>query len=106
MRVNLKGINQITKRLADGSSVTYYYAWKSGPRLPGKPGDPEFIATFNEAVAKKVQEPKGTLQSLLNAYQTSPNITDLAPPSLACVPSGCLDGTAARRPFASDLDRL
>ena len=35
MRVNLKGINRITKRLADGSSVTYYYAWKGGPRLPG-----------------------------------------------------------------------
>ena len=79
MRVNLKGINRITKRLAGGSSVTYYYAWKSGPRLPGKPGDPEFIAAFNEAVAKKVQEPCGTLQAVLNAYQTSPKFTDLAP---------------------------
>jgi integrase len=79
MRVNLKGINRITKRLADGSSVTYYYAWKGGPRLPGKPGDPEFIAAFNEAVAKKVQEPSGTLQAVLNAYQASPKFTDLAP---------------------------
>ncbi len=41
MRVQLKGINRITKRLADGSTVTYFYAWKGGPRLPGKPGDPE-----------------------------------------------------------------
>ena len=53
MRVNLKGINRITKRLADGSSVTYDYAWKRGPTLPGKPGDLEFIAAFNEAVGKE-----------------------------------------------------
>ena len=79
MRVQLKGINRITKRLADGSSVTYYCAWKGGPRLPGKPGDPEFIAAFNEAVTKKVQQPSGTLQAVLNAYQASPKFTDLAP---------------------------
>lgn len=79
MRVSLKGINRITKRLADGSIVTYYYAWKGGPRLPGKPGNPEFIAAYNEAVAKKVQEPAGTLQAILNAYQSSPKFTDLAP---------------------------
>ena len=52
MRVRLKGINRITKRLADGFTVAYYYAWKGGPRLPGKPGDLAFIAAFNEAVAK------------------------------------------------------
>lgn len=78
MRVNLKGINRNTKRLADGSSVTYYYAWKGGPRLPGKLGDPEFIAAFNQAVAKKVQEPCGTLQAVLNAYQASPKFSALA----------------------------
>ena len=79
MRVNLKGINRITKRLADGSSVTYYYAWKGGPRLPGKPGAAELIAAFNEAVSKKVQEPNGMLQAVLNAYQASTKFTDLAP---------------------------
>jgi integrase len=79
MRVRLKGVNKITKRLADGTSVTYFYAWKSGPRLPGKPGDPEFIAAFNEAVARKVKEPTGTLQAILNAYQLSTKFTDLAP---------------------------
>ena len=76
MRVNLKGINRITKCLADGSSVTYYYAWKGGPRLPGKPGNPELIAAFYEAVGKKVQELSGMIQAVLNAYQDSPKFTD------------------------------
>lgn len=78
MRVRMKGINRVKKRLADGSQVTYYYAWKGGPRLPGKPGDPEFVAAYNEAVAKKAKQPKETLQAILNAYQDSPKFLDLA----------------------------
>jgi len=78
MRVRMKGINRVKKRLADGSQVTYYYAWKGGPRLPGKPGDPEFVAAFNEAVAQKARQPKDTLQAILNAYQVSPKFLDLA----------------------------
>ena len=79
MRVQLKGINRVKKRLADGSFATYYYAWKGGPRLPGKPGDSDFVAAFNAADAEKVKEPSGTLQAVLNAYQASPKFTDLAP---------------------------
>lgn len=78
MRVRMKGINRVSKRLSDGSRVTYYYAWKGGPRLPGKPGDPEFVAAYNEAVAQKAKQPSGTLQAILNAYQESPKFTDLA----------------------------
>lgn len=78
MRVRLKGLNRVSKRLANGSRVTYYYAWKGGPRLPGKPGDPEFIAAYNEAVAQKAKHPTDTLQAVLNAYQSSPKFLDLA----------------------------
>ena len=38
VRVRLKGLNSIRKKLADGSTVTYWYAWKGGPRLTGSPG--------------------------------------------------------------------
>ena len=69
MRVRLKGINCITKRLADGTSRTYYYAWKGGPPLKGKPGSPEFIASFNAAAATKVQPPTGSLLALLFKFQ-------------------------------------
>jgi integrase len=71
MRVRLRGINSITKRLADGSRRTYWYAWKGGPPLCGKPGSPEFIASYNEAVAKKVAPPTGVLLALLFRFQES-----------------------------------
>jgi hypothetical protein len=78
MRVRLKGINRITKRLADGRMETYYYAWKGGPRLSGKPGSPEFIAAFNEAVARQVTPPAGTVLSILRDYQDSDEFRSLA----------------------------
>jgi hypothetical protein len=31
MRVHLKGINSHTAKLADGTTKTYWYAWKGGP---------------------------------------------------------------------------
>ena len=53
MRVRLKGINSRRKKLADGSFKTYHWAWKGGPPLHGEPGTPEFIASYNAAVATK-----------------------------------------------------
>jgi len=78
MRVQLKGINRVSKKLADGSRVTYFYAWKGGPRLPGKPGSVEFVDAYNAAIAEKVRQPAGTIQAVLNAYQDSPKFLDLA----------------------------
>ena len=45
-RVRLKGLNRTTVRLRSGREITYWYAWKGGPRLPGKPGD---IAFYDDA---------------------------------------------------------
>ena len=63
MRVRLKGLNSKRKRLADGSFKTYWYAWKGGPPLRGEPGTPEFIASYNEAVAQKIKPPTGFFRS-------------------------------------------
>ena len=76
MRVRLKGLNRVTKTLADGSRATYYYAWKGGPRLPGKP---EFMAAYNAAVAAKVEAPTGKLKSVLDAYERSPPVSPTSP---------------------------
>src|SRR5262249_31799402 len=78
MRIRLKGINSITKTLADGSKRTYHYAWKGGPSLRGEPSTPEFVASYNEAVARKVVTPQGTLQSPLRAFQASAEFSGLA----------------------------
>jgi integrase len=83
MRIRLKGINNVTKRLADGTLRTYWYAWKGGPPLRGRPGTPEFVASYNEAVTRKVMPPRGTLLSVLQAYQSSEDFTGLAPRSRA-----------------------
>ena len=71
MRVRLKGINSKRKRLADGSLKIYFYAWKAGPPLRGKAGSPEFVASYNAAVAQKVAPPTGTLLALLFRFQES-----------------------------------
>ena len=62
MRVRLKGINRVKKRLADGSQVVYYYAWKGGPRLKGTPGSPEFIDSYNSALEHRRVKPDKLLQ--------------------------------------------
>ena len=71
MRIRLKGLNSVSKILAGGGVVTYYYAWKGGPRLTGEPGTPEFIASYHEAVSAKKSAPPGALLALLQAYQAS-----------------------------------
>jgi integrase len=71
MRVRLKGINSVRKRLADGAFKTFWYAWKSGPPLRGEPGSPEFIASYNAAVATKKVAPSDTMLSILQGYQAS-----------------------------------
>jgi integrase len=78
MRVRLRGINAVTKKLANGTERTYFYAWKGGPPLRGEPGTPEFIASYHKAVARKVVPPRGTLLSVLQAYQGSEDFTGLA----------------------------
>src|SRR5438067_9856864 len=78
MRVRLRGINRTRKRLASGEVVTYYYAWKGGPPLRGRPGTPEFIASYNEAIAQKLTPPRGTLLNLLQQYQASADFRLLA----------------------------
>src|SRR4029450_4940760 len=78
MRVRLKGINSITKRLADGTDRTYWYAWKGGPPLRGEPGTPEFVHSYNEAIATKAATPQGMLLSVLQSYQASGEFNGLA----------------------------
>ena len=78
MRVRLKGINPVRKKLADGTVRTYWYAWKSGPPLRGEPGTPEFVASYNEAVAQRVMPPQGVILSILQGYQASENYRGLA----------------------------
>jgi len=79
MRVRLKGIKTVKKRHADGRVVRYWYAWRGGPRLEGEPGTPEFIASYNRAVAELPQRQKDVLDSIIDRFQDSDAFLSLAP---------------------------
>lgn len=84
--VRIKGLNRKTVRAADGRPVDYWYAWKGGPRLPGRPGDPEFMAAHAEAVAARktaLAGPPDTLAALVARYRAAPEFTRLAPATRA-----------------------
>ncbi|MDO5648110.1 tyrosine-type recombinase/integrase [Paracoccus sp. (in: a-proteobacteria)] len=49
VKAKIKGVNTVRKRLANGSVRVYHYHRATGAALPGRPGDPEFIAAFAEA---------------------------------------------------------
>src|SRR6516162_9038516 len=71
MRVSLKGVHSAHATLADGTKIVYWYAWRGGPRIYGEPGTPEFMASYNAAVAQRVPSPEGRMQSLMDWFQTT-----------------------------------
>jgi integrase len=81
MRVQLKGVSHVRKKLANGEERDYWYAWRGGPRLDGHPGAPEFIASYNAAVASRKRPSKESLSTLLDAYQDSEEYCCLSPKS-------------------------
>jgi integrase len=80
MRVRLKGINLARARLASGEVVTYYYAWRGGPRLVGQPGSPEFVQSYHDAIAQRRENRRkvDTLTGLIDAYQDAAEFKGLA----------------------------
>jgi integrase len=78
VRVHLKGIHSATKRLADGRRVVYHYAWKTGPRLQGEPGSPEFVASYHAAISARVTPPPGMLKTIITQFQQSQAFHKLA----------------------------
>ena len=77
MRVRLKGINWSIKKLADGTSKTYWYAWKGGPRIDAEPGTPEFMRLYNEAVASYKKQSSETFSSLIDYFKDCSEYKDL-----------------------------
>ncbi|WP_174300701.1 site-specific integrase [Caulobacter sp. S45] len=78
MKVPLKGLNRVRKRRSDGSVAVYWYAWKGGPRLPGKPNEPEFIAAYVEAQKGRKAPRSDTLSGLVTLYKSKPEFLQLA----------------------------
>src|SRR5208282_884806 len=78
MRVQLKGVCHVRKKLANGEVRDYWYAWRGGQRLEGRPGTAEFIASYNAAIAVRRKPSDNDLGFLLDAYQDSDGFRCLA----------------------------
>jgi len=69
--------NSVTKTRADGTRVTYHYAWKGGPRLFSEPGTPAFEQERQAALADRILDPaslrraSATIESVVDKYLDS-----------------------------------
>jgi integrase len=71
--LELKGLHKVTAK-----GKVYWYAWRGGPRLTGKPGAPEFLASYNEAIANRQAPDSGRFRSLVALYKASSDYKKLA----------------------------
>jgi integrase len=71
--LELKGLHRVTAK-----SRIYWYAWRGGPRLTGEPGAPEFMASYNEAVAGRTAQDDNRFRSLVTLYRGSGDYKKLA----------------------------
>jgi integrase len=81
MRVHLKGINRAMVKLANGECVTYWYAWRGGPRLVGEPGSPEFLASYYAAIQSRREPDRASFHSVIVGYKASQDFLGLSPRS-------------------------
>lgn len=83
-RGKLPGLATATKRLADGTTRKYYYAWRGGPMLKGddglplKPKDPQFVVAYAAAHAERKKPSQGTMFSLIAAFKAASEFTTLS----------------------------
>lgn len=73
VKVALPGVAKVRAKGKD-----YYYAWRGGPRLDGKPGSPEFVASYAAAHANRKPTDDGRLKALISEYRDSRAFKKLA----------------------------
>lgn len=71
MLVKLKGVHTVKRRVADGSTRTYYYAWRGGPRMKSKPNTEAFAVEL--ARLKEMAAPTDTLDTLIANFKGPAN---------------------------------
>jgi integrase len=79
VRVRLKGIHRVKVKLASGETAEYHYAWRGGPRLVGKPGSPEFLASYSAAHQTRRAPDRSSFHSIIAGYRASPEFIKLKP---------------------------
>jgi integrase len=62
-------------KLASGEVREYHYAWRGGPKLSGRPGSPEFMRSYHDAMAQRTRPAQGVLFTLISEFKTSGEYT-------------------------------
>ena len=84
MRVRLKGLMKVKKTLASGKTIYYCYAWRGGPLLktkagePMQPGDPLLPRAFAEATKDRQVDKSETMNALITEYRSSTDFLNKA----------------------------
>jgi integrase len=71
--IRLKGIFTVRAK-----GKIYRYAWRGGPRLPGEPGSPEFMAAYSEAIESGRAPDASRFRALVVSYKKSRDYAKLA----------------------------
>ena len=79
LRVQLKGLHRVRVRRADGTTVSYFYAWRGGPRLAGEPGSPQFVASYLAAHAARREPDRASFHAVIAGYKASQDFKKLRP---------------------------
>lgn len=69
MHARYKGVNKVTKKLADGTTKLHYYHRATGTKLEGQPGTAAFAASFAAAGKVSVNRQEGTLSGLIRDFE-------------------------------------
>lgn len=81
MEGKLVGVHKVNVRLADGTTATYYYAWrgKGAPRIMAKPGTKAFTQEFVRLTRDRPSATKeGTIGSLIEEFRGTAKFKALA----------------------------
>lgn len=69
MMARYKGVNKVTKKLADGTVKLHFYHRATGTKLEGQPGTAAFAASFAAAGKLSVNRQEGTLSGLIRDFE-------------------------------------
>jgi integrase len=77
-KTEIRGINKVKKRLADGSVRFYYYHRMTGRPLSGEPGSVSFLSDYVAAEKILANRHTGTFNNLVRDFTLSPEFEKLA----------------------------
>lgn len=66
--VKIKGVHIVKRKLANGQMREHVYAWRGGPRMRARPGDPNFHVEHAGHVKAAEKKTVLTLDSLIDHF--------------------------------------